>query len=102
MLIVENITAIIIENCDEVCKINKITTNISLEEFQKNKEMDTGIYIDYNLRQQLKETSSKLIFSVFYKNSLFNEESNKMQNIVGNILGVKLLPYDKDLKGLFW
>lgn len=101
VLIEQNITAIIVKNCEVQCEIRKITDNISLFEFERlHNGIDTGLYLGDKIRDQMIELSTHLMFTVFYKSSLFKE--GQAQNTVGHIIGVKMLQQADDFTDYFW
>lgn len=103
LIIVQDITAVVVENCEVSCTFRKITDDLTLSEFEfLNQGIDTGLYLGNDIRKKLIELSSHLMFTVFYKSSLFNGVPRKFHRTVGNIIGVKILENEDNLHNMFW
>lgn len=73
-----------------------------MNDFEKNIEMLTGIYLGGDLQQQLREQSISLIFTFFFKDGLFNDESVNCSRISGNVVGMTLSNNSGEPNGSFW
>lgn len=76
--------------------------DIAMTDFEKKEEMQTGIYLNDALQEQIKDGSTKLILTFFFKNNLFYDEAINASKISGNIVGVIFSNDTFASNGSFW
>lgn len=73
-----------------------------MQDFEKHEEMKTGIYLDGTMQRQLKEQSTKLMITFFFKDNLFSDSLRNYSQIFGNIVGITLSNPNATVEGSFW
>lgn len=100
VLITNEVAAVVLEEANK--HILRTIKEISMKDFEKEKGMATGIYLDETLQEQLKQNSTKLILTFFLKNVLFNDPLTNISSIAGNVVGIILSNATIKPQGSFW